>query len=65
MHIDVSYGVLRFDQEYGHLTMSDEGDMEGYASVKIDGTNARVFAEALIAYANACDSSAQKDEGGG
>lgn len=63
MNIDVSYGALRFDPEYGHITMSDEGDMEGYASVKIDGTNARVFAEALIAYANTCD--AQKDEGGG
>ena len=55
MHIDVAYGVLRFDQEYGYITMSDEGDMEGYASVKIDGTNARLFAEALIAYADACD----------
>lgn len=54
MHIDVAYGLLRFDPEYGHLTMSDEGDMEGYASVKIDGPNARVFAEALIAYADAC-----------
>ena len=35
--------------------MSDEGDMEGYASVKIDGPNARLFAEALIAYADTCD----------
>ena len=57
MHIDVSYGCLRFDQEYGHITMSDEGDMEGYASVKIDKKSARVFAEALLAYANACDKS--------
>lgn len=63
MHIDVSYGALRFDPEYGHLTMSDEGDMEGYASVKIDATNARVLAEALIAFANTCD--AQKGEGSG
>lgn len=55
MHIDVAYGALRFDQEYGHITMSDEGDMEGYASVKIDGTNARLFAKALIAYADACE----------
>jgi hypothetical protein len=26
--------------------------MEGYASVKIDKANARVFADALLAYAN-------------
>jgi hypothetical protein len=51
-HIDVSYGCLRFDQEYGYITMSDEGDMEGYASVKIDKENARIFAEALLAFAN-------------
>jgi hypothetical protein len=52
MHIDVAYGALRFDQEYGYITMSDEGDMEGYASVKIDKENARIFAEALLAFAN-------------
>ena len=52
MHIDVAYGCLRFDQEYGHITMSDECDMEGYASVKIDKENARIFAEALLVFAN-------------
>ena len=55
MHINVAYGCLRFDQEYGHITMSDEGDMEGYASVKIDKENARIFAGALLAYASARD----------